>query len=78
MVVFRRSSRLKISSTKGFPEAIALASANKITTPKVCPNESEDLSILEMIWDTNTINDIWLVSIQACCFQKMLGKMFLR
>ena len=78
MLVFTRSSRSKILSTEGLLESIALASANKITTPEVCPNESEDLSILEMIWDTNTINDIWLVSIQACCFQKMLGKMFLR
>ena len=35
-----------------------LASANKITTPDVHPNVSEDLSISEMIWVSNTLNDI--------------------
>jgi hypothetical protein len=38
-------------------EAIVLDSASKIMAPGVCPNESEDLSILEKIWVADTLND---------------------
>ena len=36
---------------------IALDSASKIIVLGVCPNESEDLSILEKIWVADTLND---------------------
>ena len=49
MLVFGRSSQSKNMSTERLPEAIALASASKITSPGIHPNESEDLSILEKI-----------------------------
>jgi hypothetical protein len=57
MLVFRRSSQSKISWTKGLPEVIALTSANKIIALGVRPNEIEDLSISEMIWVADTLND---------------------
>ena len=44
-------------STERLPEAIALDSASEIIALGVCPNESEDLSISEMIWVADTLND---------------------
>ena len=39
------------------PEEIALDSASGITTSRVRPNKSEDLSISEKIWVADTLND---------------------
>ena len=58
MLVFRHSSQSKISLIEELPEAIALVGANEIISLEVFPNESEDLSISEMIWVSDTLNDI--------------------
>jgi hypothetical protein len=44
-------------STKRLLEAIGLDSASEIITLGVHPNKSADLSILEKIWITDTLND---------------------
>ena len=57
MLIFWHSSRSKVLSIEKLLEAIALDSASKITALGVRPNESEDLSISERIWITDTLTD---------------------
>ena len=56
-MLFGHSSQSKTLSNERLPEAITLDNASKIIAPRVCLNESEDLSILEKIWVVVTLND---------------------
>ena len=57
MLIFWHCSRSKVLSTEKLLEAIALDSASEIIALGVHPNESEDLSISERIWITDTLKD---------------------
>ena len=56
-MLFGYSSQSKTLSNERLPKAITLDSASEIIAPRVCLNESEDLSILEKIWVVVTLND---------------------